>query len=57
MKKGQPPTGLPFSHVRRRGSAAQLLFFLDPPIIADLDDGVMLINAIRLGNRPEVYRR
>ncbi|WP_310475463.1 type II toxin-antitoxin system RelE/ParE family toxin [Sandarakinorhabdus sp.] len=26
-------------------------------IIADLDDGVMLITAIRLGNRREVYRR
>jgi mRNA interferase RelE/StbE len=26
-------------------------------IIADLDDGVMLITVIRLGNRREVYRR
>ncbi|MFN7399154.1 MAG: type II toxin-antitoxin system RelE family toxin [Sandaracinobacter sp.] len=26
-------------------------------IIADLDDGVMLITVIRLGNRREIYRR
>ncbi len=26
-------------------------------IIADLDDGVMLITVIRLGNRRDVYRR
>jgi mRNA interferase RelE/StbE len=26
-------------------------------IIADLDDGVLLITVIRLGNRREVYRR
>jgi mRNA interferase RelE/StbE len=26
-------------------------------IIADLDDGLMLITVIRLGNRREVYRR
>ena len=26
-------------------------------IIADLDDGVMLITVVRLGNRREVYRR
>ena len=26
-------------------------------IIADLDDGVMLVTVIRLGNRREVYRR
>ncbi len=26
-------------------------------IIADLDDGVMLVPVIRLGNRREVYRR
>lgn len=26
-------------------------------IIADLDDGVMLITVIRIGNRREVYRR
>lgn len=26
-------------------------------IIADIEDGVMLITAIRLGNRREVYRR
>lgn len=26
-------------------------------IVADLDDGVMLITVIRLGNRREVYRR
>lgn len=26
-------------------------------IIADLDDGVMLITVIRLGNRREVYRK
>ena len=26
-------------------------------IIADLDDGVMIITVIRLGNRREVYRR
>ena len=26
-------------------------------IIADLDDGVMLITVIRIGNRREIYRR
>jgi mRNA interferase RelE/StbE len=26
-------------------------------IVADLDDGVMLITVVRLGNRREVYRR
>jgi mRNA interferase RelE/StbE len=26
-------------------------------IIADLDDGVMLVTVIRLGNRREIYRR
>jgi mRNA interferase RelE/StbE len=26
-------------------------------VIADLDDGVMLITVVRLGNRREVYRR
>jgi len=26
-------------------------------VIADLDDGVMLITVIRLGNRREIYRR
>ena len=26
-------------------------------IIADLDDGVMLITVVRMGNRREVYRR
>lgn len=26
-------------------------------IIADLDDGVMLITVVRLGNRREIYRR
>ncbi|QJQ32421.1 type II toxin-antitoxin system RelE/ParE family toxin [Sphingomonas lacunae] len=29
----------------------------DYRIIADLDDGVMLITVVRLGNRREVYRR
>ena len=31
--------------------------FGDWRIIADLDDGVMLITVVRLGNRREVYRR
>lgn len=30
---------------------------VDWRIIADLDDGVMLITVIRLGNRREIYRR
>ena len=29
----------------------------DMRIIADLDDGVLLITVIRLGNRREIYRR
>jgi len=29
----------------------------DYRIIADLDDGVMLITVVRLGNRREIYRR
>ena len=29
----------------------------DYRIIADLDDGVMLITVVRLGNRRDVYRR
>ena len=31
--------------------------FGDWRIIADLDDGVMLITVVRIGNRREIYRR